>query len=115
MRRHRARPGGSTLINARGGSREWTKTIAKYIRTPGNQYCWLRFPGICKIRSETIDHYHPRKFRPDLADNPSNWRPACVPCNRARRHTPPHLIEKLRQEMAAKVARRKPKALGFFG
>lgn len=114
MKRHHARPGGSTLINARGGSREWTKTISTYIRQPGNQYCWLRLPG-CRIRSETIDHYHPRKFRPDLADVPGNWRPACVPCNRARRHTPPHLIDQLRQQMIAKAQRTKPKALSFFG
>lgn len=108
----RRRRGGTTLINANGGSRAWTKATAQF--TAG-KVCWLRFPK-CTIRATTIDHYYPRKYRPDLADEPSLWKPACLYCNRARRHTPPHLIPALRAKLEAEAGKRPSKtALRFFG
>lgn len=104
-------PGESRVINARGGSRKWTKWTAEFCAQPQNRICWLRFPG-CTVRATTIDHYHPRRFRPDLAEVRSNWRPACLSCNRKRRHTPPHLIEKLRAELESRA--QPARALGFF-
>lgn len=97
------------MLNSDGGSRKWTKTTAEFVAR--NPVCWLRFPR-CTIRATTIDHYHARKHRPDLADKPFNWRPACRYCNHARGATPPHLIEALRAKLEA--AARKPRALGFF-
>jgi hypothetical protein len=31
-----------------------------------------------------LDHYHPASKRPDLYDDPSNWKPSHSGCNRAR-------------------------------
>jgi hypothetical protein len=102
------------MLTSAGGTREWRVTTATFVSQPGNQLCWLRFPK-CTLRATTIDHYWPRKFRPDLADVPGNWRPACLSCNRTRRHTPPHLIPQLRAKLEAQMGRARPsKALGFF-
>lgn len=100
------------LLTAAGGTREWGKIVKDFI--PGKM-CWLRFPR-CTGHAQTIDHYWPRVFRPDLVGVPSNWRPACSYCNRARRHTLPQDIPRLRAKLEAKarVTQHKPKALGFF-
>jgi 5-methylcytosine-specific restriction endonuclease McrA len=108
-RRRPTRRNESKLITSRGGSRRWSKITAEFCAV--NPVCWLRFPG-CTVRATTIDHYHPRKYRPDLAEVPSNFRPACGYCNRARGTTPPWRIDKLRAELEAKA--RPARALGFF-
>jgi 5-methylcytosine-specific restriction endonuclease McrA len=101
------------MLNAAGGTRAWSKTVREYVAV--NRVCWLQLPGVCTMRATTIDHYHTRKHRPDLADVPFNWRPACRPCNLKRGDTPPHLIPALRARCAARAGRRRrSSALGFF-
>ena len=101
------------MISSRGGSRRWSRTVKEF--TAVNPVCWLRFPR-CTIRSQTIDHYYPQKTHPHLAEVPSNYRPACLYCNRARRATQPHEIDKLRDQLRSEFMERgkPPKALGFF-
>lgn len=101
------------MISARGGSHRWTQTTRQYVAV--HQVCWLRFPR-CTIRATSIDHYIPQKYRPDLAEDPNNFRPACLYCQRARRATPPHLIPALRVKLEAAATRqqRSRRALGFF-
>lgn len=104
------------MLTDAGGTRAWSRTVGQF--TAVNTVCWLRFPR-CTIRAVTIDHYWPRKLRPDLVNEPSNYRPACLYCNRARRATPPHQIPRLRAKLE-REARKRPKtggrkALGFFG
>lgn len=101
---------GSRLINSRGGSRKWSEIVKDFVAR--YQVCWIRFPK-CTIRATTIDHYHPMKTHPHLTDIPSNWRPACQYCNRARRATPVHKLPELRARLEAEY-RGQPKALGFF-
>jgi hypothetical protein len=104
------------MISARGGSREWTRVTKQFC---AGKTCWLRFPR-CTIAATSIDHYWPQYYRPDLADDPGNWRPACNYCNRARRHTLPQLIPRLRAKLEAEALRRRVRvvrtsnALGFF-
>jgi hypothetical protein len=103
----------SKIISARGGSRRWTMIVKQVVAE--EPVCWLHFPR-CTIRSQTADHYWPQKYRPDLATVRSNLRGACNYCNRARRHTLPQHIPRLRAQLEAKAVRRRPSnALGFFG
>lgn len=102
------------ILSAAGGSREWTRIVEEYVAV--HRICWLRFPR-CTIRSQTIDHYWPMKYRPDLVADPRNHRPACHYCNRARRHTLPQNIPKLRAKLEARARIAKSRtstALDFF-
>ena len=103
-----------SMISARGGSREWSRVTKQF--TAGKT-CWLRFPR-CTIAATSIDHYWPQYYRPDLAAVAWNYRPACNYCNRARRHTLPQDIPKLRAKLEAEAFKRQrsktSSALRFF-
>lgn len=102
-------PGESTIINRRGGSRQWTKITEDFCKR--NRICWLRLPG-CTVRAVSIDHFYPRKTHPHLALVPSNWRPACKWCNEHRNATPHFKLPELRARMEKQM--RPPGALAFF-
>ena len=92
-------------ISTRGGSRAWTRMVARVVRE--EPICQLRLDG-CTIRSTTADHIIPRKYRPDLSMIRQNLRGACQGCNR-RRGT------RTSAQLAGLRVRRKPAAaLRFF-
>jgi len=92
-----------------GGTRAWAKLSKEY----AGQTCWLRLPG-CTVVSTGADHYWPVATHPHLEMVRSNLRPACRHCNTARRHTHPHMIDRLRAKMANDPKYKPRTALEFF-
>lgn len=92
-------------INSRGGTRAWSRMVARVCRE--EPLCWLRLDG-CTIVSTTADHVIPKKIRPDLAMHRPNLRGACRSCNQRKGDKPLSRVAQLRrQQMPAR-------ALEFF-
>ena len=73
-------PANRTASSKHTGTRAFQK-IATAIKQRDHYQCQIRITGICTGYGNTVDHIIPMSERPDLADEPSNLRAACRPCN----------------------------------
>jgi 5-methylcytosine-specific restriction enzyme A len=64
---------------------QWKK-LAKAIKERDHYECQINGPH-CIGNATTVDHIQPVSKRPDLADDPTNLRAACRPCNNHKGHT----------------------------
>lgn len=63
----------------------WQK-LAKSIKERDKHQCQINGP-YCIGYATTVDHILPVSQRPDLADDPTNLRASCRPCNDHKGHT----------------------------
>lgn len=70
-------------------TRAWRKLKDQVVRE--EPVCWLRFT-VCTYWSQTADHVHTVKQRPDLAMERTNLRGACHACNQQRNDKPVELL-----------------------
>ncbi|PKY72381.1 hypothetical protein CYJ19_05935 [Winkia neuii] len=85
----------------RSSSRRFKKLYRQFKQacTQTNAPCWLCGQPIDYTAESTnqangdrfqLDHFYPVSKRPDLAEDPANFRPAHADCNRLRGNGQPH-------------------------